>query len=119
MQKDGVKLADCSFALDHLIDSVQENYDDGSSDCYQCLLGTDHIAPNSSKLKSSEFTSGVIKIQNGASLMLQCLRFSRKNSNASTIIGLVLFLGPCKISLVMLHNLSTHAVDPKMKSQFT
>ena len=65
MQKDGVKIADCSLALDHLIDSVQENYDDGSSDFYQCLLGTDHIAPNSSKLKSPEFTSGVIKIQKG------------------------------------------------------
>ena len=75
--------------MDHLIDSVQENYDDDSSDFYQCLLGTDHIGANSSKLKSPDFTSGVIKIQNGEhSSMTQsehraCTALKAKKNNST------------------------------------
>eukprot|EP00171_Calliarthron_tuberculosum_P023569 IDg23569t1 len=64
LQKRGINLADCRFAVDVLLEAVQNGRNDSSSAMFGCRLGSQYLAPDAATVTDPHFESGVVKIQN-------------------------------------------------------
>ncbi len=59
LQKRGESLADCPFALDMLLDSVDLYEQQEGSPFYECTLDGHYIAPQADIVTDPEFESGM------------------------------------------------------------
>lgn len=64
LQKRGVLLSHCRYAVDLLLDAVNDGRTDSLSDLHGCHLGKTYVATDSEIVTDPHFESGVIKIQN-------------------------------------------------------
>jgi len=65
LQKHGLSLAICRYAVDVLRDAVTEGRNDVNYVFYGCKLASKYIAPTSAIVHNASFESGVSKIQTG------------------------------------------------------